>query len=91
MAWVKPIDEKIAVELYTLPVDKEELRLIKLALFEISEYLGSPKLAGLRQRVNSLMGAQPVKLPTDSIFNNKEFQSEWANSKLETIRMDKLP
>ncbi|HAX49659.1 MAG TPA: hypothetical protein PK605_00300 [Ignavibacteria bacterium] len=61
-------------DIYALPVDKEELRLIKLALFEISEYLGSPRLTALRQRVNSMMAAQPVKLPTESIFNNDVFQ-----------------
>lgn len=60
-------------DIIALPVDKAELRLIKIALFEISEYLNSPKLAELRQRVNSLMSTGKVKIPADSIFNDPVF------------------
>lgn len=60
-------------DIIALPVDKAELRLIKIALFEISDYLNSPKLAELRQRVNSLMSTGKVKIPADSIFNDPVF------------------
>lgn len=70
----KPVIE----ETFTMHFSKEELRLIKIGLFEISEYLNSPKLSELRQRVNSLMSAKKNNddLPADSIFNNCVFQTD---------------
>lgn len=63
-------DDIVEIEEIILPVNREELRLIKIGLFEISEFLDSPKLRELRQRVNSLAGKCIVKLPAESVFND---------------------
>lgn len=58
------------LDIVTLHLDKAELKLIKIGLFEVSEYLDSPKLRELRQRINSLAGKCIVKLPAESVFND---------------------
>lgn len=58
------------LDIVTLHLDKAELKLIKIGLFEVSEYLDSPKLRELRQRINSLSGKSAVKLPAESVFND---------------------
>lgn len=61
-------------DIYALPVDKDELKLIKIGLFEVSEYLDSPKLRELRQRVNAISNSIKPKLPADSVFNDSRFK-----------------
>lgn len=62
-----------SLEIHTLHIDNDELKLIKIGLFEVSEYLDSPKLRELRQRVNAISNSIKPKLPADSIFNKGPF------------------